>query len=391
MALIEKLNSIGEAIRAKTGKTELMTLDEMPTEIAAIETGGGEIPEEAFLFTGDCQYTFANNKWTWFIDMYGDKITTKDLTVCQYLFSNSNKLEEIPFDINLAATGVSGTTLIAVFQTCKKLREVPAIKGNLNPPTSNYSNNIGFLSMFNYCENLREIPYNYFDGFAGDDYWVAAQKYTGGRGMLFANCTSLRELPDISKIWTIGTSSSSIYYSLATYCYALNEIKELPVVVGAAMTSNLFNDTVRNCCRLKNFTFATQADGTPYEAQWKNQTIDLSQYVGYVNYDSYILNYNSGITADKCVSNDENYLALKDDPDWYTKNLAYCRYNHDSAVATINSLPDTSSYIRGNGGTNTIKFKSQAGASTDGGAIAALTEEEIAVATAKGWTVTLAV
>lgn len=41
MALIEKLNAIGEAIRTKTGKTEKMTLDEMPVEIASIEGGGG--------------------------------------------------------------------------------------------------------------------------------------------------------------------------------------------------------------------------------------------------------------------------------------------------------------------------------------------------------------
>ena len=41
MALIDKLNAIGNAIRAKTGKTDKLTLDEMPTEIASIETGGG--------------------------------------------------------------------------------------------------------------------------------------------------------------------------------------------------------------------------------------------------------------------------------------------------------------------------------------------------------------
>lgn len=40
MALTEKLSAIGDAIRAKTGGTELLTLDEMPTEIAAIQTGG---------------------------------------------------------------------------------------------------------------------------------------------------------------------------------------------------------------------------------------------------------------------------------------------------------------------------------------------------------------
>lgn len=35
----EKLSIIGESIREKTGKTELLSLDEMPAEIAAIETG----------------------------------------------------------------------------------------------------------------------------------------------------------------------------------------------------------------------------------------------------------------------------------------------------------------------------------------------------------------
>lgn len=40
MALTNKLSAIGDAIRAKTGKSELMTLDQMPQEIAGI-TGGG--------------------------------------------------------------------------------------------------------------------------------------------------------------------------------------------------------------------------------------------------------------------------------------------------------------------------------------------------------------
>ncbi len=40
MALIEKLSAIGNAIREKTGGTELLTLDQMPGEIAGIETGG---------------------------------------------------------------------------------------------------------------------------------------------------------------------------------------------------------------------------------------------------------------------------------------------------------------------------------------------------------------
>lgn len=41
MALTNKLTAIADAIRGKTGKTEEMTLDQMVTEIAGIQTGGG--------------------------------------------------------------------------------------------------------------------------------------------------------------------------------------------------------------------------------------------------------------------------------------------------------------------------------------------------------------
>ena len=47
MALTDKLTAIANAIREKTGNTELLTLDQMPTEIAGIETGGnsgGDVP-----------------------------------------------------------------------------------------------------------------------------------------------------------------------------------------------------------------------------------------------------------------------------------------------------------------------------------------------------------
>ena len=140
---------------------------------------------------------------------------------------------------------------------------------------------------------------------------------------------------------------------------------------------------------LKDFTFIMNEDGTPITTGWKSQVIDLTYYVGYANSVSNITGYNSGITLDKRVSDDATYQALKDDPDWFSTNINYSRYNHDSAVRTINSLPDTSAYLTANGGTNTIKFKGASGASTDGGAINTLTEEEIAVATAKGWTVSL--
>lgn len=67
----------------------------------------------------------------------------------------------------------------------------------------------------------------------------------------------------------------------------------------------------------------------------------------------------------------------------------YSKYNHTKAVETINSLPDCSEYCSSTGYTNTISFNKYLGELTDGGAINNLTEQEIAVAVDKGWTVAL--
>ena len=183
-----------------------------------------------------------------------------------------------------------------------------------------------------------------------------------------------------------SSNGFSYYFNGFDSCYALDELINLQIpYTKAKWTSNAFNSTFNLCCRLKNVTFALN-DGAPYTVTWKSQVIDLYNYVGYFASKDHILKYNSGITADKEVTDDATYQALKNDPDWFTTKIEYSRYNHDSAVATINSLPDTSAYLASKGGTNTIKFKGAAGSATDGGAINTLTEEEIAVAAAKGWT-----
>ena len=120
-----------------------------------------------------------------------------------------------------------------------------------------------------------------------------------------------------------------------------------------------------------------------------NFILNLSSYVGWQSAGVREYEYSSGITRDKKVSDNESYQRLKDDPDWFTSDKNYSRYNHDSAVNTINSLPDTSAYLAEDGSriTNTIKFNGEAGSLTDGGAINTLTDSEIAIAASKGWTV----
>ena len=74
MALINKLSSIGDAIREKTGKTGLLTLDQMPAEIAGIETSGGSIEIEPIVLTGSLSYIGKGPLASKTIEVFGNKI-----------------------------------------------------------------------------------------------------------------------------------------------------------------------------------------------------------------------------------------------------------------------------------------------------------------------------
>ena len=355
-----------------------------PLEMIDKINGFSIVPETAYKITGDCSDRFSSNGWNWFIEDFGNKITTKGIMPISSIFEESNKLTEIPFDLNIADS--SHYDFNRVFYNNNNLLSVPNIIGpERKPQTGSYSNSMRFKEMFYNCYRLREIPYDYFWKIAPNaDYWESTRKYTEDRTYLFYGCYSLRKLPDISILKNSGGRLSTVYYNGFNNCACLDEMTNLPVYNYVAYTSNMFNNSFNSCNRLKELIFETNEDGTPKTAQWKSQTINLAEYVGYTTVIARILNYNSGITADKEVKDDATYQALKDDPDWFSCDINYSRYNRTSAVNTINSLPDTSAY-----GTNTISFKGASGALTDGGAINTLTEEEIAVAAAKGWTVSL--
>ena len=246
------------------------------------------------------------------------------------------------------------------------------------------------MYLFNGCNRLREIPYDWFwKVVPNQDWWEARSKVECNNNGIFSGCASLRELPDISMLGQGGTNPS--YPHSLQMLYTVNSINNIPVGTMTLTTNKISNYFGYACYRANNLTFQTNEDGTPKTANWTNQTMNLNYYLGYASSrdEDSIIVFNSGITKDKKVYDDATYQALKNDPDWYTLDINYSRYNHDSAVNTINSLPDTSAYLASNGGTNTITFTGNSGALTDGGAINTLTEEEIAVATAKGWTVSL--
>jgi len=371
----ENIRDIACAIREKCGdESRTYKCCDMADAIRALEVGGGgsggDITVTDLTWENNINHIDDGGHWDWFIENYADKITTKDLTASDCAFSNSD-LAEIPIVFNFTGESLSYMALSMnnMFEY-SSITTLPIIKKFVAGQMG------GFLSNAFY---IREFPENY----TVDNEWTFYNTHANYMSV-FSKAYSLRHI-DSNFLRSITETSGSYEFSLSqtfSECYSLDEISNLAVDGDTAS----FYNTFYKCGRLKKFTFATDENGNAIQTYWKGTTLDLSSYVGYLpsNSTGYVLNYNSGITADKEVTNETTYQALKNDPDWFTTNINYSRYNHNSAVETINSLPIKSS---SSGTNNTIKFKGASGASTDGGAVNALTETEIAVATAKGWTV----
>ena len=369
----DSLKAIGNAIREKNGETTTYKPAEMAAAITAISGGGssGYVPTDADLkLTGNCANLFASGKFKWIIDNYGNRITTEGISSANSMFS-SYIGDNVPFIIN------SGYEL-----DCRNMFYMAGIKGTLPKivmiKTTDYITSIS--GMF-YGYRYDNIPDDYFNSMASAKIY----QYISMSGV-FQEAKHITKIPSSWLTFTSKYPKTDLYdnpYNVAfKNCYSLKKLNNLHTFSSFVIKNNFFRETFNGTYSLDSITFAPLPEGTEYR-QWKSQVISLNKYVGYG-----IGSNTAGVLdSNKRVENDTTYAALKNTDDWWSSDINYSRYNHNSAVETINSLPNTKPYLDANGGTNTIIFEGNAGAKTDGGAINTLTDAEIAVATAKGWTV----
>ena len=379
MALTDKLSAIGTAIRNKTGKTALMTLDEMPTEIAGISTGS-DIPESALNFTSMENIDY-NGNWDWFFTQYKSQITTSNILELTQAFFNSKLTDLSGLVINMEpyTMGVPTQRINSAF-ALSKIETLPQIN-NLQP--GNVAN------CFQNCQNLTaiNIVVNWNAANAQD------QPGWSDAASLFDGCSRLKTIdPSWFNRSTINWNSSTIYYYGFRECWSLLSITDLGVENPAsksqsAVNENMFEKTFENCCKLRKLTFKLNDDGTAIAANWANQIINLYN-LGWApsNYPENIYEI-MGWDFSKRITNQEQFNSLKDDPEAWTTNDEYSLYTHDRVVETLNTLPDTHVYLteykqNQADASNTIQFWLADRNRPN--------EAEIAVATAKGWTVTFA-
>lgn len=306
------------------------TFNTMAENIKAIKSGGsGELPFEVpYKMGANAQYAFAYNNHKWICENYPlDLSGTTDLS---YMFYNSSEIEKLP-DIDTSNV----IKMRYMFNGCKNLKSIPKID------TSSATEIDG---LFDGCHLITEVP----------ELDISKAKSLKG---IFQSCYSLKSIPRSILDNCFKPELSyycQFYYYAFNYCYRLTELLDLDIKAGYTSTNNLFFYTFDYCSSLRRLTFKTNEDNTPIVTSMSGQTIDLTRYVGY---------FSNSSTAQKYAG----------DIEW-TTSASKSFYNRDSMLETIKSLPIVTNC--------TIKFKREQGQ--------LLTEDEIAIATSKGWTVTLA-
>ena len=374
------LSNIASAIRVKNGSTAVYKPGEMAAAITNLPTGGGDT--ETITFSEDISFLFASNGGSALYEAVKNKnLVFTNIRYGRGIFYNMSTNDTItPFTIHL----LRGTYNAPGNVDFRGFYEGSSVVSNIviDPPIERPSGT-EFQNFFT-KSRLKNIDLSCID----TNYAIFGQSCAMG---LFSESGYLRSINFTNSPQRYFGGSNNIQYDGTFYhCFDLDSIEDLYTTRQTVFTRPTFN----NCSHLAKLTFKTVST-TNAKNPYYSSDIDLSTVGYYTNVsegyksDS-LLNNNMRIAkslvrqdATKKITDATTYAKLKNDPDAWTTNVAYSRYNKTSAKETLTSLP----YINE---AHTIKFNGEAGSATDGGAIKNLTSSEIAVATAKKWTVAFA-
>ena len=209
MALIDKLTSIADAIREKTGSTEQLTLDQMASEISEFSSSSGAGMKDYFTARASDGYQFS------------------------YYKGNGETLSNLLEYSDTSAVN----TMYSMFYGCSNLTTIPQLD------TSAVTN---MNSMFNSCSSLTTIP-------------QLDTSAVTNMGSMFYNCSSLTTIPQLD------TSAVTNMNSMFNSCSSLTTIPQLDTSAVTNMYSMFYGCTKLTNCSLRNIKTTLQVgSGTSY-------------------------------------------------------------------------------------------------------------------------------
>lgn len=188
MALTDKLTAIGNAIREKTGKTDLIPLADMPNEILNISSGDNHYDlfwdnYQNYGKLKSYQYAFSGERWN--VETFNPKydIVPTNVNGASYMFANSTleidlaeHLENIGITLDLSNVTqqehvfyYSNFTRIGVIDASNATRFYQMFRNNTKLKTIDkiiLNENAAFSNTFHYCSALENLT---IEGTIGQD------------------------------------------------------------------------------------------------------------------------------------------------------------------------------------------------------------------------------
>lgn len=364
----------------------------------------GLTDEELTITTGN--YLFANTSPLYKNCLsYINRANFDKVDGMQWMFSNNSKVVDLS---NITIKLHDSVTINSAFVNCVNLRKLP----NFVTTAGTFNSN----QFFRAFENCYKLEQEEFDKFIKLDFSTTPQSYAFSHNYNFKHI-------DLTQAVNGFVPWGEIYWSFQRLIGTEPNLRTIKLPAWNPKqdskpfeTSSYYWGTWDGMTMLDSITFSTEENGVATKAKIKNCLIYIendygcgSTMTGLMSYPDEPLtkddNVFKDITSSNCTTETikAGYERVKNRPNWcsvYDYSMSYqgktiypriltSRFNHKSMVDLINTLPDTSEYIAAKGGTNTLKLCRYMGDLTDEGGASNLTEEEIAVATAKGWTIAL--
>ena len=315
--------------------------------------GGGKVKVKSIKFNNNC--VDEDGK------IYTDNIDTSLVTSMYNMFYNCGSLTEL--DLSDLSVG-NVTDMSYVFSNCKMLQSV----GDLS--NWNVGNVTNMRSMFNGCNSLQSV---------GDLSNWDVSKVTDMYN-IFNGCNSLQSVGDLSN-WNVGNVTNMLQTFI--YCYSLQNLNLSNWNVSKVTT---MQQMFRSCYSLQNLNLSNwdTSSLTNLKQMFYETSIDNLDITGWTDVsnvtsaDNFYATYNSqsaiktfvgGRSVDDVINNNIKILnGLKVDI-----SIRTSKTDRASIRALINGVADLSG--------TTTKYINLGDLSSK------LTDEDIAIATAKNWTI----
>lgn len=365
----------------------------------------GLTDEELTITTGN--YLFANTSPLYKnCLLYINRANFDKVDGMSYMFSNNSKVVDLS---NITIKLYDSVTINSAFLNCANLRKIP-----------NFVTKDGKINLnqsFRTFENCYKLEQEEFDKFIKLDFSSTPQLPS------FNNNYNLKHIDLTQAVNGLVPWGEGNYWSFQLLIGSQPNLRTIKLPAWNPKQdsepfelSSYYWGRWDGMTMLNSITFSTEESGVATKAKIKNCLIYIENDYGCGQIMTELMKYpDEPLTKDDNVFKDitsstctierikAGYERVKNSPNWcsvcdyainYQGKIIYpriltSRFNHKSMIDLINTLPDTSEYIAAKGGTNTLKLCKYMGDLTDEGGTSNLTEEEIAVATAKGWTIAL--